>query len=146
MIFSAVAASVEVTRGISQDSDNGKERLNHKSVLTPSGLVYAYDSGPTIIRGVININFVNETEADALKNWIVNVIRFAYTPFTLTPRPHENLGRGPGVALGFCHWDGEATTRDAVRRRGQANKYDITFPYFTIEFDTIGVPAEPVGG
>lgn len=144
MLFIAPGGSVQITRGLSQTYDFGKERLNHVSILTPAGSVYTYDSGPTLIRGVLEFSFVRREEAEALRNWIVDVIRFASIPFTLTPNSWDDIGSGDGIALGVCRWDGEATTRDAIRRRGQAGKFDISFPYFSIVYDTVGRPVEPL--
>jgi hypothetical protein len=145
-IFTAVPGSVTITRGLSQTYDFGKERLNHSTILLPSGNVYTYDHGPTLNRGILEFSYVTYAEAEAFRNWLVNQIRFAMMPFTITPASWDDIGRGEGVALGVCHYDGEPTTADVIRRRGQAGKFDIRFPYFSIDFDTVGIPADVVGG
>lgn len=137
---------VTINRGIEHSSIFWAERINQQSQISSTGAVFTFDNSRTILRGVIEIRYVSKSEADALRKFIADKIRFKRFTFDLVPESYDDLGGGvvdgtadgAGKTVSDVYFWGDYTTQDIIKPIGKANKFNITFPYYK--------PIEPTAG
>ena len=136
-VFSLAGNQVYINRGASPDSRFWYNRLNNSSKLTVSGLVKSYDSGPTMLHGILVLQFVSKSDADALRTWIDTGIRYQLKPFSLISDSVTDLGLGIGSTITYAKLDGTADTSAIITPRSRPDKFDISFPYIA-RLDGVG--------
>ena len=138
--FTGPQTTVTISRAQGTDSTFWFSRLNNTSKLSVSGNILTYDgSTPTMLHGVLTIKYVNKSEADVLRSWIANEIKFALHPFSITPNFCDDLGLGIGAALPICKIDGVMDTSSIFIPHQRADKLDIALPYIAQVAVTGGV-------
>ena len=126
--FTGPVSSVCINRGLSSDSKFWFARLNNASKLSVSGNVLTYDGGPTMLHGIISLQYVDKSDADLLRMWICEV-RFGLHPFSIAVDANADLGLGKGVTLSMAKLDGVTDTSQVFTNHARPDKVDIAFPY-----------------
>jgi len=122
--------TVTINKNIEHTSDFWKERINQKSQRSTTGEIFTFDNSRTILRGVLELRYVDKAEADALRDLITNTIRFGRFDFDIVPEAFNDLGLGDGVTITDARFDGDTTTQDVIKPIGKAYKFNISFPYY----------------
>jgi len=137
--MSITIGTVTISKNIEHNSRFWFDRLNQVSHETLSGDILSYDNGPTILRGVIRVNYVTESEATSFRNWLRNSVRYRRYSFTITPESFIDLGMGEGVAVTDAYFDStDASTDGIIEPVGRASKFNIVFPYRKRIVPTVG--------
>lgn len=122
--------SVTIDRGIEHTSQFWFERINQKSQRSTTGNYFTYDNSRTILRGFIEIRYITKSEADELRNFITDSIRFGRLNFDIIPDSFVDLGLGEGVTITDARFDSGTSTQDIIKPIGKANKFNVSFPYY----------------
>lgn len=94
------------------------------------GEILTYDSGITKIRGFIDLKYVKESEAEALRSFIVNNIRFKKYKFSIIPPSHIDYGLGKGVQIDNCTFaNNDASTDGVFSQYGRLDRKNIFFEF-----------------
>lgn len=139
--------NVTINRGIEHTSVFWAERINQRTQTSSTGKRFNYDNSRTILRGVIEIRYVEKSEADALRKFLTDTIRFGKSSFNITPEPYDDLGggvvdgsaAGDGKVIENAFFDGSTTTEGIIKPIGKAYKFNITFPYYKVIIPVAGV-------
>ena len=129
--FTSGAVTVTINRGIEHTSQFWFKRINHNTVQATDGSLITFDNSSTVLEGVIKIRYLTKTDADSLRNFIRNTIRFSRNTLTITPASYDDLGGGDGVAITSVNYIGDPDTKDIIVPFGKAGKYNVSFPYRT---------------
>ena len=121
---------VTINRGIEHTSAFWLERTNQSTQTSSTGARFNYDNSRTILRGTIEIRYISKTDADLLRNFIVNTIRFGRFEFDIIADTFVDLGLGVGVQIPLANFDGDQSTEDIIKPIGKANKFNVSFPYY----------------
>lgn len=107
------------------------ERMNQQVLVNADGTRYVYDAGPNIIRGVISLSQVDETEGRNLIVWLRDTALFGRVAFAINiaTLPNTDIGGGFGTSLLTCFWDGGPSTEGYFELK-PPGRYDIKFPYW----------------
>ncbi len=125
-------------RGIEHTSNFWVERINQQSQTAITGKQFNYDNSRSILRGVIEIRFITKADADALREFIYNTVRFKRFEFDIIPDSFDDIGGGVvdgtndgmGKTVPLAIFDGDFSTQDIVKPFGKANKFNVTLPYY----------------
>lgn len=126
--FTKNSASVTLSKNPEHTSDFWEERKNQFTIETSTGENITFDNSRTIIRGILNFRLITKSEADDLRDFIVNKIRFKRFSFTITPPAFLDLGSGDGQAV-TAYYDGSESTQGVLRPEGRLSKYNVSLPY-----------------
>lgn len=112
-----------------------KTRIGQSSQRMEDGQWLTYDSGRTIVNGVLVLDQVIQSEADALRDYITNTLLFKKFSFAITPPSFWDCGAGDGVEVTNCTLDTpDASTQGIFTQIGRLRRYKITLPYtYTIQ-------------
>jgi hypothetical protein len=122
--------NVTINRGIEHTSTFWLERINQNTQVSSTGVRFNFDNSRSILRGIIEIRYITKAEADALRNFIVNTIRFGRFQFDIIPASYNDLGLGDGITIPLASYDGDFSTADIIKPIGKANKFNVSFSYF----------------
>ncbi len=121
--------SVEIDRLIEHSSRFWKRRINQRSQTSMTGKRLVFDNSSTILEGVIEIRFLTKSQADQIRNFVADSIRFQRFNFDIIPEAWDDLGLGQGVTIEQAEFNGSTTTDGVVTPFGKANKFNLSFPY-----------------
>jgi hypothetical protein len=121
---------VTINRGIEHTSAFWFERTNQSTQVSSTGARFNYDNSRTILRGTIEIRYITKTDADLLRDFITNTIRFGRFDFDIVADSFVDLGQGVGQTISLANFDGEQSTADIIKPIGKANKFNVSFPYY----------------
>ena len=121
---------VTINRGIEHTSAFWEERTNQSTQTSSTGARFNYDNSRTILRGTIEIRYITKADADLLRNFIVNTVRFGRFEFDIIADTFVDLGLGVGVTIPLANFDGGQSTEDIIKPIGKANKFNVSFPYY----------------
>lgn len=125
-----IIGDVTINRGIEHTSRFWKDRINQATQTSSTGARFNYDNSRTILRGTIELRYITKEEADNLRNFIVDTIRFGRFEFDIECPSYNDLGLGVGVDIPLALFDGGQSTEDIIKPIGKADKFNVSFPYY----------------
>lgn len=129
VVLTCVSKSLSINRNCDPSSTHKLERLNHYSHMTVGGNILTYDSGPSILRGVLVLKYVSHSDAIAFRNFVNDDLRYSLKQFSIEASSVDDLGLGKGVSLSTCKLDGVTDTGALMEPRGVGDKWTIKIPY-----------------
>lgn len=124
-----IIGSIQVDRLIEHSSSFSFNRINQRTQTSITGKRLTFDNSASILEGVIEIRYINKNQADQIRNFISNTIRFQRFKFDITPEAFDDLGLGVGVPILEAEFNGSTTTAGILTPFGKANKFNLKFPY-----------------
>ncbi len=131
------SVTVTINRGASQESGFGYVKFDTFSANTADGQRIGYSAGQILIRGVLKILLVNESEAEQFRQWVTHTLSFI-KPFSIEPYGALDLGLGKGAKLNTCYLVNTTSTEELVKSRGAGNKFNIEIFYESQDLFGIG--------
>ena len=128
---------VEIDRLIEHSSSFNFNRINQRTQTSMTGKRLTFDNSSTILEGVIEIRYITKVQADAIRNFITNTIRFTRFKFSIIPESYDDLGLGVGVTIDDAEFNGSFTTSGVITPFGKANKFNLKFPYRKVIVPTV---------
>lgn len=144
VVFATVLGSNSVTiaKNPQHSSSFDDRRVNQITQETGQGNFKTFDNGSTVREGILIIRLLTKTEADNMRDFIVNKCRFARFQFTITPPSSVDLGAGDGQVV-TCNFNGGPKTKGVITPMGKAAKFILNLPYrYRVNPSTATVDAE----
>lgn len=127
--MSITFGTVIISNNPEESTDWGYSKPSQQSKELENGAKETFSSGSTMIRGVIDINYIKKEEFQLFKNWITNVVNFSQYTFDIVPPSFLDLGFGEGVTIENVYFDGSPDTATFTERVGVLGRHNISFPY-----------------
>lgn len=129
IVLQSGSKTITISRNADPSSRAWLDRLNHFSRQTVSGGIITYDSGCSLLHGVLVVKLVSYAEMIAFRNFVNDDLRYSLRQFSLSANSCDDLGLGKGVALTICKLDDVGSTKDLIEPRSVGDKSDIRIPY-----------------
>jgi len=130
--MSTVIGTQTISRNPANESDFWHERLQHDTIITADGGRSTYDSGPTVLHGILVIRNISKAEADAFRTWLTATAIFQKNSFSITPPSGVDLGSGDATAVTSAYYNGPTDLKDVIVPQNPRTLYTINFPYWKL--------------